>query len=860
MSRSARHRRPSRRNWLASVVAGVVTGVLVGGLSVVSGISFGTPAQAETSSEMTVAANQQDTDIDNAPMPDLAVTVSKTRDLQAEGVKISWTGGIQSEAPTGGNAGSNFLQIMQCWGTDASGGPDRTTCQYGGFVSSGAQRDALVNYRNPIPAQDAPYTIPGTATNSPTYTGIPFFGADGGSVEKVVLNEITGQNVLADAKKPDNEKIDLNNNQYFTQYTTNEISWAGSGADGTGSVKFEMQTVVQSPGLGCGTSTVKSGKTPGLSCWLVVIPRGAKDANEESIRNSGLFWDSWKHRIAIKLDFLPADSRCKIGGTERQLAGSELPSVAIASWQPTLCSAKGGSAYTAIIAAESDALQSANSGTATKPMALTSRALSTPDVKDSLTYAPIALTGVSIGFSIDREVNQFADIPDDIEDEVKGQERLAYDSMNLTPRLLAKLLTYSYTDSLPGSANKSHLKNNPRSITFDPDFLAVNQDSDWQYQSIASPALADLIVPQGRSDSARAVWDYILADADAVAFLNGADDGYGMKVNPWTSPDASVFQTVGTGDNMITYPRDNFPKGDPTEQATDSTGKGPVNVVTWRPYTSDFASSARLILRGDGQILGAWDAVSVPPKYGKTSRNLPGFQRVAGITDTGSAAKYQVFQAKLLNPAGEFVGPDDESLAAAAAAMTADPAQPQVYRFDQTSQAAKGAPDAYPLAMPVYAATNPAMTDSAVRADYANFINYAATSGQEQGTAIGQLPAGYAPIPSGWQDQAIAAAAKIAAGPVKAPTTTSAPAAAAPAAPAAAAPAAAAPAAAAGAAPAAVPADPGATGTSTGPLLGAATKADAEIGAISAAVPLAIVAGLLAALAVPVITRIRRRL
>lgn len=857
MSRNARHRREKTRTWLTSLVAGVVTGVLVGGASVVAGISVDVPsAHADDSSQATVYANQQDPDLTNAPMPDLAVTVSKTRDLQSEGIEISWTGGIRSTAPSGGEAGSNFLQIMQCWGTDASGGPDRTTCQYGGLSGAGAAattRDSNSDFTVTVPEQDAPYTVLGTGPLVANYTGIPFRGADGGSVEKVVYNKWAKANVFADEDEPPASKIDLNNNKYFTQYTTNEVSWAGSGADGTGAVKFEVQTVVQSPGLGCGNSAEVNGAQPGLSCWIVIVPRGEADANETRIKNSGLLWDTWKHKLAVRIDFLPAESRCSIGSTERQLAGSELTSVAIASWQPSLCNAEGGSAYTAIVSAESDALLAANGSTATKPMALTSRALDADDVVDDLVYAPIALTGVSIGFSIDREVSALTEVPED----VKGRERLPFTSLNLTPRLLAKLLTYSYTDSLPTGADRAHLDGNPRNITFDPDFLAVN-DEEWQYQSIASPALADLIVPQGRSDSARAVWEYILADADAVAFLNGQADPWGMTVNPWASPDPATYATVSSGDSLITYPRDNFPKGDPSEQPTDSTGVGPVNVVTWRPYTNDFASSARLVLRGDGQVLGSWDPVSIPPKYGKAARRLAGFQRVIGMTDTGSAAKYQVFEANLLNAAGNFVAPDTASLTAAAAAMTADPAQPQVYRFDSASEAAKAAPDAYPLAMAVYAAANPAMSDAAVRADYADFVSYAATTGQEPGTALGMLPPGYAPIPAGWTEQAITAAAVIAGGaaapatpkPTTRPSTPAAPAAGAPA-PAAAAPAVPVPGAAG---------DPAASGAASGALVGAATKADAEIGPISAAVPLAIAAGLLAAIAVPIIARVRRRL
>ncbi|MGA1836280.1 hypothetical protein VD659_05035 [Herbiconiux sp. 11R-BC] len=836
---------------MVSLVSGVTVGLLVGGASVVIGLTGpASPARADTASTVTVHANQQDSDLQNAPMPDLAVTVSQTRDLQAQGIQVSWTGGKQSGVPNGGTGGSDFLQVMQCWGTDASGGPDRTTCQYGGFNTPGATRDSYIDDYATVPEQDQQFTIKGGEFGSPTYSGITFRGADGGKVEKVSYNKYTKVTSYADEGADQGApRIDLNSNQYFTKYTTNEVSWAGSSATGEGSVKFEVQTISQSPGLGCGKPVVVKGGFEGASCWLVVIPRGTADTGTTDIKHSGLFWDSWKHRLAVKLDFLPIGVNCSIGASERQLSGSELTSVAIASWQPTLCS--DGAAYTTITGAESDAVLAAN-GTTPAPMALTSRALkASTGVTDNLTYAPIALTGLSIGFAIDREVNVLGDVPDS----AKGNARLPFTSLNLTPRLVAKLLTYSYTDSIPSGADIAHLGTNPRNITKDKEFLDIN-DPEWGYQNINSPALSDLILPQGRSDAAAAMWNYVLADQDAVDFLMGKADPDGMIVNPWSSINPDVYAAVSNGvGGPLVLPRDDFPKADPSERAKEN-GVDAVNVVTWRPYTNDLSTSANLVLRGDGQILGDWDPNSLPPKYLKASRSLPGLQRVLGLTDTGAAAKYQVLSANLRNPAGNFVAPTTASLQAAAAAMTADPAQGQVVRFDPTSVQAKSAPDAYPLTLPVYAATNRAMTDATLRNDYANFINYAATTGQEPGTAVGMLPDGYAPIPQSWQDQALIAAAAIAAGPVKAAATPKPTAAAKP-------PAAAAPQAAAAAAPASTPSavsDPAPSGSPAGALTGKATPADAQVGAISAAVPLAIAAGLAAAILVPLLTRIRRRL
>ena len=284
------------------------------------------PAQAaSTSSSQTVTVSSTDA---TAPMPNLAVTVSQTKDLQAQGIRVSWTGGKKSTAPSGQTGGENFLQIAQCWGTDPSDAtrPDRTTCQYGGLLTPGSTRDGA-RTEGTVDSQDDQYTAPRSGPFNPTYTSIPFRSATGPTIASVVNNKQVN--------------VEMSPNQFFTQLTTNEISWVGSGSDGTGAVQFEVQTAAQSPGLGCGTAvTSASGAVTGSPCWLVIIPRGIQDNGESSITKSGLFWDSWKHSLAVKLEFKPLGLRCSIGAAERQLAGSELLAGAVASWQPTLCGAR----------------------------------------------------------------------------------------------------------------------------------------------------------------------------------------------------------------------------------------------------------------------------------------------------------------------------------------------------------------------------------------------------------------------------------------------------------------------------------------------------------------------------------------
>lgn len=844
----------SRNTWTTSVVTGCLVAVLMGSVSIVGGV-FAAPASADTSTAVTVTAAGIDADVANSPLPGLSVTVSQTKSLVSQGIVVSWTGGKKSTVPSSQTGGENFLQIMQCGGDDPAnpGQPDRTTCQYGAFLSPGARRDSSRASAGVIAPEDEKYTAPATNPFNGPYTSIPFtsatLGADG--KQEVVASVVN---------KLQNESVDVNTNRFFTANTSNEVTWAGSTANGTGSTKFEIQTATQSPGLGCGAPiTAADGTITGAPCWLVIVPRGTADGGDSSITQSGLFYDSWKHRLAVRLDFRPIGLHCAVGAAERQIAGSELVAGAVGSWQPTLCNAQGGSIYSILTGSESDAALNANSAVVA-PMALTSLPLVTSaDVIDTLTYAPIAVSGLAIAFAVDHEPSAAGGASaDDLE-----KARTPFTEMKLTPRLVAKLLTSSYVDSLPYGADRSKLNyisaknpgHNPRNITLDQDFLAINPD--WAGQALVSPSLSDLLAPQGRSDAATTLWKYIQSDSDAAAWIDGTPDKWGMIVNPWSSTNPKSNPS-GVG---LDLPRSDFPKADPVEQPVDGTVAS-INSVTWRPFVSDLDTSGYLTLRGDGQVLGGWDPQAVPPKYTKTTRSLPGVQRVLGLTDTASAAKYQVVTASLLNPAGAYVSPSMIGLTAGAAAMTVSKSAASVYGFDPLSTAAKGATTAYPLTMPIYAAVSPAMSDSAIRSSYADFIRYAASAGQVAGNEIGQLPEGYAPLPTGWRDQALAAADKIQTGVSAAPDST---------------PtdetktgnyntdggdtAGTAPTVAVNPATSGTAAvNPTPSGTPAVALAGSATPADPKLDGLGSAIPVSLLAGLLSALLVPIISRIRRRL
>ncbi|MCC2594185.1 hypothetical protein LKO27_12285 [Tessaracoccus sp. OS52] len=750
---------------------GLALALLVMATALVPAATVGTASADEqmTDSAVTIKSRDYALNPDGAPFPDLEVTVSQTKDLLAQGIKITYKGGTLSAPPQGSVGGENFLQIAQCWGEDPDnpGHPDRRTCQYGGTNMYGARRDGFREADSVAP-QDEFFSAAGqwaswSATPFVAWNAEQIVDEKKAPADKVLTNvtlDDKGQVVL----KPEKEWANLTTNRYFSAATTNEISWAPFGPDGTGAIPFELQTAMQSPGLGCGNPVSSNGgAVSGSSCWLVIIPRGVADNGAVNIgaQTSGLWWDAWEHHLAIKLDFKPLGSRCELGAAERQLAGSELAAAAIASWQPVVCQGEGGSPFTLAQVPESDAVLNA-AGTTPSALAFASRPLDIENLgweRDPLAYAPVALGGVSVSYVVDA-----APHPAEAPEEYRIRRGLPLPQMKLTPRLLAKLLTASYRNAIPTRTEAEHLGENPLTIVWDPDFREIN-DEEWTFQTIIDMSVADALMPLGRSDLAVQVWEYILADPEAKAWLDGEPDPWGMTVNPWYSTNPDVNPTGVP----LELPTDSFPKADPIERPDNTVdepvnGTGAVNLVTWRPYTASFAEGAYKVLRGDGMMLGDWDRLARPPKFHKSQRQMPGNQHIIALSSTPSAQQYQTSTALLRNSAGEFVAPTATTLAAAAAAMEPDADQKQVVRFNPASSDAKNAKDAYPLTVPVYAALNPNQTDDAMRASYADLIEYGVTKGQTPGTDDGQLPPGYAPIPEAWRTQALAAAEAIRAG------------------------------------------------------------------------------------------------
>jgi hypothetical protein len=648
---------------------------------------------------------------------DLKVTVSQTKNLINQTVIVSWTGAKATVDSV--EFYSNFLQIMQCWGDDPTG-PDRSQCQFG---ASGISRNnpwvvgREVNYRPSL--VDPKETIPSPASGGQSY--VPFWAVG----EPKSTDPGTG-----------------NINGFFNSQVTNEIPLARTRGDGTGKEFFEVQTVRQAAGLGCGEPLNVGGSTRGRSCWLVIVPRGDKEVDgsirsgrnqDTSLQSSPLSQSNWENRIVIPLQFQPVGQACPIGSPERPVVGYELMSDAFISWQSALCA--GGGTLFSYTQLPDDIARNSLDG----KLALVTNPVPPDQVPadHSLVYAPVGLSGLAIAFNVEHQPPGDAS-PADLQ--LNG---VRFTSMKLTPRLVAKLLTQSYRTAV--EIPVEDMKNNPRGLLYDAEFLQLNPE--YKGFTDAGEPVPDALVQINGADVTSLLWSWVKADPDASAFLTGTPDQFGMRVNPFNQ--------------NLPLPTATFPRNDPScSETTDDTVPGqPVTLRTCsldsHPFANDMHDAGRSASRGDtlGRTIAAQNGIPVSKKL---DRQGLGRRAVLAVVDAATAVRYGLPTAQLPNAAGKFVTPTSESLLAGQAVM-----KPSAVAGVLASDPIASDPVAYPLTALSYAVIDPSTLDPAARKDYVKFLRYAGGSGQQQGVNPGQLPMGMVPLPDALKAQTLAAASTI---------------------------------------------------------------------------------------------------
>lgn len=743
-------------------------------------------AQAAGSSAKTVTKNTVDggpqgkgngTGVSRA----ISLTMDKTTELQGrERVGVSWTGAQPTPNPfaAGGEVAREFpMVLMQCRGVDSPTTQiDRRTC----FVDNSQrnnsngylQADALVPEAGDPAAADVPFSTPfpppvckfigeGNVPGTSPADGLPYVGVDGSVYYFCVDPELNPKSY-----PPDLPQVEaaLRTQSYA----------AATLPDGTGSYQFEVRTREQHGTLGCSAD---------VACSLVAVPvmqpnclPGAASAGlcalgSQSVgsaedpgrytnpflkKDTWWFESNWRNRLSIPLEFLPTAGQCSLADSRPalNLDGSELMAGAMRQWLPRFC-LDGTSPFRLSYAPTGEALARANLSGGRLDAALTTRPAETTD--PPVVNAPIAVTGFAVSFTV--ESREFFVDP----------RTIPVREINLTPRLLAKLLTESYPSSVgsymgPTSPSHPTIGKNPKALNLDPDFLAANpayaatpgDKTEFPYISLVSVD-SDVIYELTR---------YVVADPAARAWLAGAPDEYGMVINPeftdvaWPSGQVELRDTTPELKELVEgvlfhgCAQDGVPQLNRLVNPVQSLLETGQSVLDSKPLAVVRCKEVSKVV--DDKTVLTWD-------IDKRQFQAEGNRATLAISSVADAAQYNVDVAGLQVGTDEedkpvFVKPTEKSMRTALGAMEVDPTT-KTLRLDHSKLSAF----AYPGTMVVNAAVPTTGLEPTLAGNYASFLEQAAGPLQTPGTAVGQLPAGYVPLP-----EELAAVTRAAAGLVRA--------------------------------------------------------------------------------------------
>ncbi|MFL6155186.1 MAG: hypothetical protein ACJ72D_03780 [Marmoricola sp.] len=662
---------------------------------------------------------------------DVTVTADKTTDLQArERVGIRWSGA----QPSGGRAanpyGENGLQqeypvvIMQCRGVDDPSLPKAEqlrpdTC----WTSTYNQRTVVQDASSSVwlhdryaAADDLEQVQLGGAKASDCHVPdgfaahvTPFVTAEGKVFSGCSQTTMPPEAAVGATDPP----AEL---EAFT------------GADGSGSAQFEVRTDTENASLGCSHT---------VACSIVVVPImgvSCSDADRDCRRTgqfrpgssnfaqlgvddavSPRYWwsgSNWRNRFSIPISFGLPPSTCQLLATGAPVPfyGSELLSQAALQWAPSYCLDKRRFNWQANTMADDAAFSLMTSGE--------SAAAEVSGERDAggapVGYAPTAVTGFGISYVIDKPDNAGA-----------------LGTLKLDARLLAKLLTESYPGSTLGKDHPG-LGRNPVSMNLDPEFQKLNPGLD---KVRFSEAASTLLTLSTSADVIRTMTGYIANDPQAMDFLHGKPDPWGMTVNP--------------SYKNIVLPVSTWPLLDTWVPSTPGQLCLAKNPAPYLPKIAAPVSSLRLIATA---VLLAWpnvqtrcdtDPTSGLFKLGRIDPQGVGARFMLGVVTLGDAARYGLDVASLQAAPGAYVAPDDAGLTGALA-LARQSSRSGAFTISQA--AVRKSARAYPGTMVVYTAAKTSGLPKAQAADVAQFIRVSSSEGQRAGRGNGQLPDGYLPI------------------------------------------------------------------------------------------------------------------
>lgn len=781
-SRGETRRRAARGFYaLAIVLAGLA--VVVPGAPV--------PAVAEAGVSRTVTATRvafgpdgQRTELDSRTV---TLNVAQTTNLRGrQEVRVTWSGAHPTGATVadpnssdGRNQEYPFV-LLQCRGIDTDGAVPRgqsrlspETCwtqtspeRYVAAASStpswrfdafapAAERGPVVGEPSPLPAGCA------GVSQAQSARWLPFRAVDG-TVYYGGPDPGVGCSPLA----PESDSAERGGLPSNTTY-------AVTGADGKGEADFAVWTRAENASLGC-TAEVKCSLVAvpivGVSCdaFGTLLPAGqvqqtrtgapltpqqltAADttcrrtgtyqpgepvtgrASDQAVRGN-LWWapSNWRNRISVPLEFAPTAEVCSTTSTEKplEMLGSVALNELTASWRPRFCTDRSLYSFTHVQQADALARDLVQGGDVA---AAFSTAPEPGGYQRPVVQAPLAFGGFAIAFTIDDPAKQ-------------RREKL-----RLNARLVAKLLTGSYPATSFMRTSHVGLENNPFNISDDPEFQALNPGLPVRTTQESAAAMQIL---SSSSDLVWALTRWLDADPEARAFLDGARDPWGMRVNP-------AYKDID-------LPVDNWPLLDDVEAPAFYTEQNPCYRNSPTPYLQlvlnplatlgainlnlQFGNSAvATVCRFDGV-----DATTLPLRT--EGRQAVGFRFVLGLTTLSAARRYNLRTAslqtsstvapgtKFTDATGRTFADGDTAGLRSAASLLRPDASGTTWEIDQKELAKGSSPKAYPGALPVYAVVPTSSVAPATATKLAKFLCYAAERGQTSGLGNGQLPPGYLPV------------------------------------------------------------------------------------------------------------------
>ena len=427
------------------------------------------------------------------------------------------------------------------------------------------------------------------------------------------------------------------------------------------------------------------------------------------------FWwaaSNWRNRFTVPITFGPPPNVCDILDSRAPTGfyGSELLSQAALQWAPAYCLNKQRFKFQFNNMPDEAGWNLMTTGGGPAALVSTEHQVGA----DPVGYAPTAVTGFAIGYVADKPNNT-------------GE----YTQLKMNARLLAKLLTLSYAGSTFGEQHPG-MADNPWALQADPEFQKLNPG----LPTGGNEAGAALLMLANSSDIVEQLTSYIATDKDAMDFIAGKADPWGMKVNP-TYKNLSV-------------PFAEWPLLD------DFTPHGSTQCQLANPsiYLNNVAAPVTTLAKISSALIDAWpntqtrcdtDISTTPPTYklGRVDRQPYGNRFLLGIVSLGDAARYGLRTAALETTKGHYVAPSNDSLGAA---LKLEEQKDKLGPFVLDQNDVRKSRTAYPGTMVVYTAARTHNLDQADADKVAQFIRISTTEGQEPGSGNGELPGGFLPI------------------------------------------------------------------------------------------------------------------